>query len=122
VLRPCSQNGWEAEFSREATIICEMQLHSLGRELKSDYSKLEVSKSGIQPVAVDAVQPHLDDPRVVLSLLEADQVVAAKEHMRFGPQKLSRGVRAMLWCLRVYVVVMLIIVFVSVLRAFHVVH
>jgi hypothetical protein len=94
----------------------------MGPELKSDYSELEVSKSGVQPVAVDAAQPHLEDPRVVLSLLEADQVVAAKEHMRFGPQKLSRGVRAMLWCLRIYVVVMLIIVLVSVLRAFHAVH
>jgi hypothetical protein len=94
----------------------------MGPELKSDYSELEGSKSGIQPAAVDAGQPHLDDPRVVLSLLEADQVVAAKEHMRFGPQKLSRGVQAMLWCLRVYVVVMLIIVFVSVFRAFHAVH
>jgi len=94
----------------------------MGPELKSDYSELEVSKSGIQPVAVDAGQPHLEDPRVVLSLLEADQVVAAKEHMRFGPQKLSRGVRAMLWCLRIYVVVMLIIVFVTVLRVFHAAH
>ena len=94
----------------------------MGPELKSDYSEIEGSKSGIQPVAADAGQPHLEDPRVVLSLLEADQVVAAKEHMRFGPQKLSRGVRAMLWCLRIYVVVMLIIVFVTVLRAFHAVH
>jgi hypothetical protein len=91
-------------------------------ELKSDYSEIEVSKNGIQPVAVDTGQPHLEDPRVVLSLLEADQVVAAKEHMRFGPQKLSRGVRAMLWCLRIYVVVMLIIVLVSVLQAFRAVH
>jgi hypothetical protein len=91
-------------------------------ELKSDYSKLGVSRPGIQPVAVDVGQPHLEDPRVVLSLLEADQVVAAKEHMRFGPQKLSRGVRAMLWCLRIYVVVMLIIVLISVLRAVHAVH
>jgi hypothetical protein len=90
--------------------------------LKSDYSEAEVSKNGVQLVAVDDGQPRLDDPGVVLSLLEADQVVAAKEHMRFGPQKLSRGVRAMLWCLRIYVVVMLIIVFVSVLRAFHAVH
>ena len=40
----------------------------MGPELKSDYSELEVSKSGIQPVAVDAGQPHLEDPRVVLSL------------------------------------------------------
>jgi hypothetical protein len=91
-------------------------------ELKSDYSEIGADRAGIQRVAVDDAQPHLEDPRVVLSLLEADQVVAAKEHMRFGRQKLSRGVRAMLWGLRVYVVVMLIIVLISVLRAVHAVH
>lgn len=90
--------------------------------MKSDYSELRASRGGIRPVASDDGQPHLEDPRVVLSLLEADQVVAAKEHMRFGRQKLSRGVRAMLWGLRIYVVVMLIIVLVSVLRAVHAVN
>jgi hypothetical protein len=80
------------------------------------------NKNGVRHVAVDDGQPRLEDPGVVLSLLEADQVVAAKEHMRFGPQKLSRGVRAMLWCLRIYVVVMLITVLVSVLQAFRAVH
>jgi hypothetical protein len=90
--------------------------------LKSDYSELRDGRTDIPPVAADDRQPRLEDPRVVLSLLEADQVVAAKEHMRFGRQKLSRGVRAMLWCLRIYVVVMLIIVLVSVLRAVHAVH
>ena len=121
MLRPFSQSGWEAEFSREATIIVKCCC-IYGAELKSDYSELEVGKNGVQSVAADAGQIRLDDPGVVLSLLEADQVVAAKEHMRFGPQKLSRGVRAMLWCLRIYVVVMLIIVLVSVLHAFHAVH
>jgi hypothetical protein len=90
--------------------------------LKSDYSELRATEAGIRPVVADDRQPRLEDPRVVLSLLEADQVVAAKEHMRFGRQKLSRGARVMLWCLRVYVVVMLIIVLVSVLRAVHAVH
>jgi hypothetical protein len=90
--------------------------------LKSDYSELGASGPGVQPIAADTGQPHLEDPRVVLSLLEADQVVAAKEQMRFGRQKLSPGVRALLWALRVYVVVMMIIVFVSVLRAVHVLH
>ena len=61
----------------------------------------------------------LKDPSVVLSLLEADQVVAAKRGTRFGRRKLSPGVRALLWGLRVYVLVMLIIVLVSVLRAVH---
>lgn len=90
--------------------------------MKSDYSELGVSGSGVQPIAADTGQPHLEDPRVVLSLLEADQIVAAKEQLRFGRQKLSAGVRAMLWGLRVYVVVMMIIVLISVLRAVHVLH
>ena len=90
--------------------------------MNSDYSELGVSGPGIQPVAVDSGQPHLEDPRVVLSLLEADQVVAAKQQMRFGPQKLSRGVRVILWILRVYVVVMMVIVLISVLHAIQAAH
>lgn len=70
-----------------------------------------------EPAAVE--KPNLQDPRVVLSLLEADQVVAAKQHSRFGRRKLSLGVRALLWGLRVYVVVMFLLVVVSVLRAIH---
>jgi hypothetical protein len=76
----------------------------------------------IEPIIVTGEQPHLEDPRVVLSLLEADQVVAAKERMRFGRQKLSGGVRAMLWGLRIYVVVMLVIVFISVFHAIQAAH
>ena len=60
---------------------------------------------------------NLKDPEVVLSLLEADQVVAAKRQSRFGPRNLSLGVRVLLWGLRIYVVVMLILVVVSVYRA-----
>jgi hypothetical protein len=59
----------------------------------------------------------LRDPRVVLSLLEADQVVAAKQRTHFGRRNLSLGVRAMLWGLRLYVVVMFLLVIVSALRA-----
>lgn len=90
--------------------------------MKSDHSEVGVPKPGIQPLAADTAPPHLEDPRVVLSLLEADQVVAAKEHMRFGRQKLSPGVRILLWGLRIYVVVMMVIVLISVLRAVHLVH
>jgi hypothetical protein len=79
-------------------------------------------KPNTEPVVLTAEQPHLEDPQVVLSLLEADQVVAAKQRMRFGPQKLSRGVRAMLWSLRIYVVVMFIIVLISVIRAIQAAH
>lgn len=64
-------------------------------------------------------KPNLKDPHVVLSLLEADQVVAAKRQSRFGPRNLSLGVRTMLWGLRIYVIVMLVLVLVSVLRAIH---
>ena len=67
------------------------------------------------------LRPDLKDPRVVLSLLEADQVVAANERTHFGRRNLSLGVRAMLWGLRLYVVVMLVLVIVSALRAFHLV-
>jgi len=54
---------------------------------------------------------------VVLSLLETDQVVAAKRRTRFGRRDLSFGLQALLWSLRIYVVVMLVIVLISVLRA-----
>jgi hypothetical protein len=62
---------------------------------------------------------NFQDPQVALSLLEADQVVAAKRQTRFGKRHLSLGVRLVLWGLRVYVVVMLVIVLFSVLRALH---
>lgn len=71
------------------------------------------------PVEDGGAQPNLSDPRVVLTLLEADQVVAAKEHTRFGQRKLSLGVCGLLWGLRIYVVAMLVLVLVSVLRAIH---
>ena len=61
----------------------------------------------------------LADPRAVLSLLEADQVVAAKQRSRFGHRNLTPGVKALLWSMRVYVVVMLVLVVISVLRAIH---
>jgi hypothetical protein len=63
--------------------------------------------------------PNLKDPTVVLSLLEADQVVAAKQQTRFGARDLSLGLRILLWGLRVYVAVMLVIVVISVVRATH---
>jgi hypothetical protein len=63
--------------------------------------------------------PDLKDPHVVLSLLEADQVVAAKSRTRFGQRKLSPGMRAILWGLRIYVVFMLVMVAISVVQALH---
>jgi hypothetical protein len=65
----------------------------------------------------DIRPPDLKDPRVVLSFLEADQVVAAKQRTHFGRRHLSLGVRLLLWGLRIYVVVMLVVVIVSAIRA-----
>jgi hypothetical protein len=65
------------------------------------------------------LSPDLADPRVVLSFLEADQVVAAKQRTHFGRRTLSLGVRVMLWGLRIYVIVMLVLVIVSAIRALH---
>ncbi|MFI5340133.1 MAG: hypothetical protein ACHQ7N_09875 [Candidatus Methylomirabilales bacterium] len=56
-------------------------------------------------------------PEAVLSLLEPDQLVAAKARTRFGPRRLTRGVRALLWGLRIYVLVMLALVLLQVLQA-----
>lgn len=64
----------------------------------------------------------LKDSRLVMSLLEADQVVAAKRQSRFGRRQLSFGARIMLWGLRAYVVVMLVLMLVSVVRALHSAH
>jgi len=77
---------------------------------------------GTVPIAPSAAKPDLNNPSVVLSLLETDQVIAAKEHTRFGRRKLSFGVSVLLWGLRVYVVAMLVLVVVSVLRVLHAAH
>ena len=81
--------------------------------------KLEANLSAaeIERAQDSRLRPDLKDPRVVLSLLEADQVVAAKQRTHFGRRNLSLGVRAMLWGLRLYVIVMLVLVIVSALRA-----
>lgn len=73
----------------------------------------------LDPGAAATEHPDLQDPNVVLSLLEADQVVAAKTRTRFGKRNLSVGARFLLWGLRVYVFVMLVIVLISVIRALH---
>ena len=73
----------------------------------------------VEAVRTAGSRPDLKDPSVVLSLLEADQVVAAKRQTRFGRRKLSVGSRALLWGLRIYVLFMFVIVLISVLRALH---
>jgi hypothetical protein len=78
--------------------------------------------AGSTPNAAPVAKPDLKDPRVVLSLLETDQVVAAKQQTRFGRRNLSLGTRVLLWGLRIYVVAMLVLVLVSVVRAIHPAH
>lgn len=72
-----------------------------------------------QPDGTRPARPDLKDPRLVLSLLEADQVVAAKSQSRFGRRPLSFGTRAVLWGLRIYVLFMMVIVVISVVQAIH---
>jgi hypothetical protein len=86
-------------------------------------TKAEKKSAGIphaaQPAVGGVAKPNLKDPSVVLSLLEADQVVAAKQKTRFGRRNLSIGARILLWGLRIYVVAMLVLVVISVIRAVH---
>jgi hypothetical protein len=72
--------------------------------------------------AAGVARADLKDPRVVLSLLEADQVVAAKSQTHFGRRELSLGVRVSLWGLRIYVLLMMVIVVISVIRNLQTAH
>jgi hypothetical protein len=85
-------------------------------------SLADPARGQTEAVAPIATRPNLKDPRVVLSLLEADQVVAAKRQTHFGRRQLSLGVRVMLWGLRVYVVLMMVIVAISVIHSFQTPH
>ena len=87
--------------------------------MKTDDGEFAGDPRVTDSVAAPAASPDLRDPSVVLSLLEADQVVAAKQKTRFGRRKLSLGVRILLWGLRVYVVAMLVLVVISAFRAIH---
>jgi hypothetical protein len=88
--------------------------------MKSTEAGMNLERSASE-VAVQAGRrrPDLKDPQVVLSLLEADQVVAAKRQTRFGRRPISAGMNVLLWGLRAYVVLMMVIVVLSVLRALH---
>jgi hypothetical protein len=85
--------------------------------LNADQAQSAASHREPAAVAATAAQPDLKDPRVVLSLLEADQVVAAKRQTHFGRRTLSSGECMLLWGLRIYVVVMLVIVLITVVHA-----
>jgi hypothetical protein len=92
------------------------------REPDAGVAKIEAGGNALESGAANAAEPRLDDPNVVLSLLEADQVVAAKRQTHFGPRKFSLGLRVLLWSLRVYVILMLVMVLISVYRALLPVH
>jgi len=86
--------------------------------MKGNHSNSGPGDSQTGPSAiVGAGHADLKDPSVVLSLLETDQVVAAKRQSRFGRRPLSIGIRILLWGLRSYVVIMLVIVVIAILRA-----
>ena len=80
--------------------------------MESATSKRNAKDGEAEPIS-------LKHPEEALSVLEADQLVAAKQRTRFGQRKLSRQEQILLWGLRIYVVVMLVIVLISVLRALH---
>lgn len=90
--------------------------------MKRNDADFDTGRPSPESLAEGGEKPDLKDPRLVMSLLEADQVVAAKRQSRFGRRQLSFGTRMMLWGLRAYVVVMLVLVVVSVVRAIHSAH
>ena len=92
------------------------------RESKASTAQFDAAGSAPASLPVNAAEPDINHPRVVLSLLEADQVVAAKKETRFGCRKFSTGVRMLLWGLRVYVILMFVIVIVSVFHALQSAH
>ncbi len=89
-------------------------------------SEMQNQKGGREEAQLAAEARKREDlqahPEMVLTLLEPDQVVVAKQRTHFGLRRLTRRHKALLWGLRIYVVVMLIIVLVSVIRAVHMAH
>jgi len=89
------------------------------KESKPNFAAPDENSRELELTAAVGERQNLKDPGLALSLLEADQVVAAKRQTRFGRRNLSPGVQMLLWGLRIYVVVMLVTVLISVLRAVH---
>ena len=106
-------------LNNEAGMRLNTRTHTEEPELNSDYARAAESHREVDVTAPDFKQITLKDPRAVLSMLEVDQVVAAKRRTHFGRQRLSLRTRVLLWCLRLYVVLMLVIVAISVVRALH---
>jgi hypothetical protein len=87
--------------------------------LKPDSSQADVRVTDLAPSEAKAVRLSPQEAQLALSVLEADQLVASKQRTRFGRRFLSLRVRLLLWGLRLYVIVMLLIVLIAVLRALH---
>lgn len=65
-------------------------------------------------------RPHPDHgAKLVHAVLEEDQLYAFKQKTRFGRRVLSPKLKVLLWALRIYVLVMLIIVVVEIFRTMH---
>lgn len=90
--------------------------------MKPDLLEADVRDSELEPGQTKSTRPSPEDAQLAMSLLEADQLVAAKRWTRFGRRSLSLKVHVLLWGLRLYVIVMLLIVLMSVLRALHGAH
>jgi hypothetical protein len=75
----------------------------------------------------DAAEENLaqhspEEPALLVSVLEVDQLVAIKEKTHFGRRRLSGGQRVLLWLLRGYVIAMMAIVILSVVQAIRSAH
>ena len=90
--------------------------------MKSGKSRTGANPPELETIGADPERPNLNDPRAVLAVLETDQVVAEKGRTRFGRRKFSFALKALLWSLRAYVVLMLVIVVIAVFRALHALH
>ena len=100
-----------------------MSHESKAQSVEAAGRNLHLAQAGANVSVVGkAAEPTLEDAQLVMSLLEADQVVAAKAQTHFGRRKFSAGVRALLWGLRIYVILMLIIVLLSVYHALQASH
>ncbi len=72
--------------------------------------------------ANDSNNPHGPHPspasesKLVHAVLEEDQLYAFKQKTHFGRREISPNLHILLWALRIYVLVMMVIVVVQILR------
>jgi len=92
------------------------------QKLKAEPRHKNMSAPELESGEANTNHARMQDPQFVLSMLEADQLVAAKGRTRFGRRRLSLGTKLLLWGLRIYVILMLVIVLISVVRALHGAH